>query len=166
VSGHFEHLLQVNGTTPAGARQWYAPSLYADLGEASAKDYVPLPILHGNASGTAAVDDFLFDYRISFSTSSVRKLNILQNMHKPIRVETAKFSAPRLNMTAYDRAYDHDSTEFWNALRGHPFEPGTRPIVRGVLEFVSGLLNFVSPAVQLYFFLTRSVHRRRWSCRT
>lgn len=159
--GHFEHLLQVDGSTAAGVRQWYAPSLIADLGDASAKDYIPLPSLHGNVSSTdatAADQDFAFAYRIAFSISSVRKLSFLQNMHKSIRIETSKLTADRQNMTAYDQAWNHDSTEFWNALRGHTFEPGTRPVARGVLEFISGLLDFLAPAVQLYFFLTRCVH--------
>lgn len=153
--GHFEHLLQVNGSTESDARQWYAPSLIADLGEASAKDYVPLPVFRGNVS-EADVEDFLFDYRITFSPSSVRKLAILQHVLRKA-IQNANIEAPRHNQTDYERASDYDSAEFWNALRGHPFEPGTRPVARGLLAFVAGLLDMLTPAVQLYFFLTRSV---------
>lgn len=107
------------------------------------------------------LDDFTFNYRVSFSTSSLKRLAMLSGPYKVIRVETSKAMPDRINATAHDLASSHDSAEFWNALSGHHFEPGSRPLVRGALETVAGVFSFAHTPIVLYFWMTRRVVARR-----
>lgn len=104
---------------------------------------------------SVAPKDFTFDYSITFSTSSLKKLAYLSDFHKQVMLETAKTMTDRVDFNAYDIADHHDTVEFWNALRGHHFEPGTRPIVRGAMETIASLLRLSFEPLALYFWMTR-----------
>jgi hypothetical protein len=98
---------------------------------------------------------FSFDWRITFSTSSLAKAEVA-GLFKPVGTS----GEWRSNASTYDLAEAHDSAEFWNALIHHPFTPGTRPLIRGFMDLVQGVLRFVHHALLLFYWATRSVYCR------
>lgn len=152
---------------------WYAPFITASLGAPSPKDYVSLSIknttsdtgafqcLHSSFERRFAdmmyclalpLDNFSFDWRITFSTSSPAKLALLNDFSM-----SRKHGLRPSNMTTHAAATAHEAQEFMNALVGHPFDPSGRPITRGLLRMACNFLSLLSMPLFLYYWMKQCV---------
>ncbi|GAA5893057.1 hypothetical protein JCM8208_004334 [Rhodotorula glutinis] len=150
--GHFETLIEFDNArdgdkATASQMGWrYSPFITTRFGYRGPLDRVELP-----QKGSAAEEDFSFDWHISWAPVSSLKLavgGVVGNGLAP---------AASSNASAYERAQAQDFADIFHSSLGHSVLDDARPGLRAFLRLVQTIVAFTLVPLHLSYWATRAL---------
>ncbi|GAA5986859.1 hypothetical protein JCM10908_000925 [Rhodotorula pacifica] len=148
--GHFENLIEFDDAIdgkPETAKRigWrYGPFVWTRYGQ-------PGPLDYQHITGDET-EDVVYDWHITWSSISPGRHALLGKLLD----SWASESMPH-NRTQWELAMAQETSEAFHTIAGHTEPKAVRPLTRGALDILAGLMLGVQPILEWHFWVTRTI---------